>query len=527
MGDILRENPPVDTALVNKIIGAPVISIDKYWAQADEDKVLARWDGCERKAASDAIGEKAAKYFGPLRELWKVCLRIFKLSPPIMLSPINGLQFVPRRLLAGSHSHHLFSPEACRSMAALTVHPIWKQDYQCFIDAVYYAVICRLDAFRKFTPKDDECPVLRMLNRQIDLEDGPMLREPLHQMHSNARKAVKRQRNGDKPSALSNLLYTLGKSIETVDSTKITKSEAESLQQDILPFNLQGLKSLKNAIDTMKKAQHKVDDTYKAYRELVDLSEELPSRDHLSQWDARAAKHLFRRFENEARFGSSTPGPDFESDHAEEQSEREAMDSNPAAGSGHVAIESPQVRGQHLNDEHTEPELSDENTSPSIGVPTGNFGTSNVSRWRSPPHFPYGDFRPRPSSNHHTTLGDGDVLRSALDKRDHVRIRQDVDNLMAQAPSMGQAEIRQLVRDENARLQSRIQDYAEENRGLQARLKAYEEDSQRLQQLDQEKRERQKVRETQDRRYRLLEAEVQSLKEKLDGQASMSLPVVL
>jgi hypothetical protein len=355
-------------------------------------------------------------------------------------------------------------------------------------------------------------------------------------MHSNARKAIKRQRNGDKPSLLSNLLYALGKSIETVDSTKLTKGEAESLQQDILPFNLQDLKSLKNAIDTMKKAQHKVDDTYKAYKELVNLSEELPSREHLSQWDARAAKHLFRRFENEARFGSSTPGPDIESDHAEEESEREAMDSNPAAGSSHVAIESPQVRGQHLNDEHTEPELSDEegvnlqaddeNTSPSIGVPTGNFGTSNVSRWRSPPHFPYGDFRPRPSSNHHTTLGDGDVLRSALDKRDHVRIRQDVDNLMAQAPSMGEAEIRQLVRDENARLQSRIQDYAEENRGLQARLKTYEEDSQPLQQLDQEKRERQKVRETQDRRYRLLEAEVQSLKEKLDAQASMSLPVV-
>lgn len=38
--EISWENPPVDTALVNEIIGAPVIRIDKYWTQADEDRSL-------------------------------------------------------------------------------------------------------------------------------------------------------------------------------------------------------------------------------------------------------------------------------------------------------------------------------------------------------------------------------------------------------------------------------------------------------------------------------------------------------
>ncbi|KAH7252524.1 hypothetical protein BKA59DRAFT_510624 [Fusarium tricinctum] len=450
-------------------------------------------------------------------------------------------------------------------MAALIVHPIWQQDYQRFIGVLSYAVICRLDECRKFAPRDDECPVLRILNQRIDLEEGLMLREPLHKMHSEARKAVRRQRNGDKPSALSNLLYALGKSITTMDPTK---NEAESLEQDILPFNLQDLRSLKDAID--KQAQHKFDESYTTFKELVNLSVELPSKNDLRQWDARAVTYLFRRYENEARFGSVTPGPDVEdddieedvtSDEVEEESERpagipifgfEATDSNPTARSD-VAVESP----QHLNDDHIEPELSDEegfnpqadDIGPSIEVPSGNAGASHRLRSPppppppSPPQWAYHSFTPRPSNNRRPTLGDVLALRIAIHSRNNAQMREDIDNLMAQ-PSMGEAEIRQLIRDENSSLQSLIQDHAEENRGLQARLEAHEEDSQRLQtQLDQEKRKRQKGRETQWQRYRLLEAEVrslkeegrryglleaevQSLKERLDAQSTMSLPVV-
>ncbi|KAM0273478.1 hypothetical protein ACHAPA_001632 [Fusarium lateritium] len=97
---------------------------------------------------------------------------------------------------------------------------------------------------------------------------------------------------------------------------------------------------------------------------------------------------------------------------------------------------------------------------------------------------------------------------------------------MAQAPSMGEAKIRELIKDENASLQRRIKVYTEENRGLQDRLTSCEVDSQRLKRkLAQEKRKRQKARDRQDQHYLLLEAEVKPLKERLNTQSSMSLAV--
>ncbi|EXM26243.1 hypothetical protein V3481_013961 [Fusarium oxysporum f. sp. vasinfectum] len=67
--------------------------INDDWDQADEDEIEAKWQRSERKKSSDHVGTRK-KNDDPLRDLWRVCVRFFKQTPPVLFSPYNRLQFV-------------------------------------------------------------------------------------------------------------------------------------------------------------------------------------------------------------------------------------------------------------------------------------------------------------------------------------------------------------------------------------------------------------------------------------------------
>ncbi|KAG4277216.1 hypothetical protein FPRO04_07513 [Fusarium proliferatum] len=110
------ENAEVTLEKVTEIIGDEDPVANEDWDQTAEDRIEALWEASKRKTSSDKLGTRGNND-DPLCELWRLCLRFMKQAPPIMLSPINGLQFTGERQSATSGD--LFSKPACQAMSKL------------------------------------------------------------------------------------------------------------------------------------------------------------------------------------------------------------------------------------------------------------------------------------------------------------------------------------------------------------------------------------------------------------------------
>ncbi|SCV54018.1 uncharacterized protein FFB14_13426 [Fusarium fujikuroi] len=87
---ILRSHHSVPLHEMTDILRDGDSLINEDWKQDDEDAIEARWQASRRKKSSDHVGTRD-KNDGPLRDLWRVCVRFFKQMPPVLLSPFNRL----------------------------------------------------------------------------------------------------------------------------------------------------------------------------------------------------------------------------------------------------------------------------------------------------------------------------------------------------------------------------------------------------------------------------------------------------
>ncbi|KAG9498451.1 hypothetical protein J7337_009256 [Fusarium musae] len=289
-----EENPEVTLEMVTEIIGDRDPVDDDDWDQTAEDRMIARWETSSRKTSLDKVGTRKNND-DPLREVWRFCLRFMKQAPPIMLSPINSLQFMPARKKDFALSSHLFTLTACATLAKLFVHPLWRGDYRTFVDALKFTVLCRVSARANVSlslrwPHD--CPVIRELTARLSRADtGPTLPDTLHNIHQAARDTV--SGSGDRGSVFSEVLFRIG---QTVVAESPSQAEKAQLQEGIIPFQGKDLEVIKKAIDdlalTDDRVQFPVEDVYAAFK-FVGHRLELPSKLQLQSFDARACKQVF------------------------------------------------------------------------------------------------------------------------------------------------------------------------------------------------------------------------------------------
>ncbi|KAF5575868.1 hypothetical protein FPCIR_12919 [Fusarium pseudocircinatum] len=287
------ENSEVTLEMVTEIIGDRDPVNDDDWDQAAEDRMIARWEVSSRKTSSDKVGTRKNND-DPLREVWRFCLRFMKQAPPIMLSPVNSLQFMPARKKDFVLSSDLFTLTACGTLAKLFIHPLWRGDYRTFVDAVKFTALCRVNARTNVSLSlwwPNHCPVIQELNARLMRADtGPGLPDTLQDLHVAARETV--SGSVDSESVFSEVLFRIG---QTVVAESPSQAEKAELRQGIIPFQGKDLDVIKKAIDdlalTDDRVQFSVEDVYAAFK-LVGHRLELPSKLQLQSFDARACKQL-------------------------------------------------------------------------------------------------------------------------------------------------------------------------------------------------------------------------------------------
>ncbi|KAF4415651.1 hypothetical protein FACUT_13211 [Fusarium acutatum] len=291
------ENAEVTLEMVTEIIGDEDPVGDEGWDQAAEDRITVSWEMSSRKRSSDKVGTRGNND-DPLRELWRFCLRFMKQAPPIMLSPVNGLQFMPTRQKSNFDiSSDLFTQAACVTMAQLVVHPLWSGNHRPFIDALIFAALCRVDAKANISLTlqwPAHCPVIQGLNAR--LTEAANTRQPLpdtlQKLHIAAREAVHRRGDVDKESVFSEALFCIGKNVVAESASE---AELAQLRQGIVPFQGKDLNAIKKALDDMiftdGRMPFSVDDIHAVFK-FVGHRGEIPSRQLLQSLDARACKQL-------------------------------------------------------------------------------------------------------------------------------------------------------------------------------------------------------------------------------------------
>ncbi|KAF5600419.1 hypothetical protein FPANT_2434 [Fusarium pseudoanthophilum] len=355
-----EENARVILEMVTGIIGDGDPVGDDGWDQAAEDRMIARWEASSRKTSSDKVGTRRNND-DPLREVWRFCLRFLKETLPIMLSSINGLQFMPARMPprpAGparqrdiALSSDLFTLSACGTLSKLVVHPLWYGDYHIFLDALKFAALCRVDAKANIVSSlrwPAHCPVIQGLNARLIEGTGSVLPDTLQNLHLAARGAA--SGSEVRESVFSEVLFRIGL---TAVAESPWKAEKTQLRQGIIPFQGKDLDVIKNAIDelasTDDRVQFSIEEVYIAFKS-VGTRGEIPSREQLQSLDARACKQL----SEEGTTSSRIPEETEEANRSTASSQRRGRSRSPLAqGPDQFPFRlRSRLRSPHLNESH-------------------------------------------------------------------------------------------------------------------------------------------------------------------------------
>lgn len=111
-----------------------------------------------------------------LKVLWKTCLRVFRVSPNVLLSVINHLQYGEQN---NGTVKAVFSSEFSKLLSSLIVHPAWGYNYRKLRMALQFVDICRIESSERWPLTRDifdhtiDCHALELLRVRFDeLEPG-------------------------------------------------------------------------------------------------------------------------------------------------------------------------------------------------------------------------------------------------------------------------------------------------------------------------------------------------------------------
>jgi hypothetical protein len=333
-----------------------------------ESEAMRLYDASESKVDYEKFNPREntnSPTVNEFKSLWKVCLRVFDLSPVMMLSPIHGLKYrsVVRQNTQQSESSQahqrseslddpeqsestqapgqskpskakpsevIFSPDFCRYLTTLIVHPCWQCDHVPFILALQYTVKCRIDN-RAPWPSTELADVDPSLKALRDMFDNPN-REPdsIKDMFKHARDTHIEGEN----TIFSDFLHFIG------DLVHQTPSDARQPQAylgvEALPVTIKDLKALIAAVKDFDWVQESwncsPDDVWKAYR-----AERGMAKDELPRTNAQTKAYTRRSLMDVCRHIANQIQPHDNLSGSERLDQRASGDGNPRTNNEAVA----------------------------------------------------------------------------------------------------------------------------------------------------------------------------------------------
>lgn len=241
--DLLRhylkhERPPVTDNDLEDIVGPEQPSFDDEWSQADEDRLRSEWDQSNEK---QSLAHVSRNTLPP----WKIAMRLFRLTPVAIISPLQNLVYQPLPARGSATASPIHSEAFSTNLASILSHPFWESQIVRLVLALQYAVICRLDD-RRHWEVPGFCDALRELTAAMD-ESPPELLNSIHEMHVEARsKCVP----GRPPSAMSDFLEHLGNTAAKARYLTMPSIEMECFGRQVYPVTVKDLDVLIVALNT-------------------------------------------------------------------------------------------------------------------------------------------------------------------------------------------------------------------------------------------------------------------------------------
>ncbi|KAM0288256.1 hypothetical protein ACHAO9_007160 [Fusarium lateritium] len=246
---LLQRRPPVPWSNIRQHLELTTGAINDTWTQEDEDAILEIWNECPAKGRNMDTPQ-----FGNMLTLHKYFVRVLKASPNWVIPPFYGLHHQPAGN-SGTGNSDIFSKRVCETLASLVLHPCFEAECTRLVWALQYTIICRLDDRRCTTASNkglkNSCPALKYLYGEMRA-GVDILPEPLHSMHTSARKRA--LEIGNTPSHWSDLLHHIGEKVLTSDRSKppVFPELMTYLGFQVLPLTLWDVLVVTEAVDTME-----------------------------------------------------------------------------------------------------------------------------------------------------------------------------------------------------------------------------------------------------------------------------------
>ncbi|RYC85596.1 hypothetical protein BFJ63_vAg11566 [Fusarium oxysporum f. sp. narcissi] len=296
----LDERPPITIDKINEVMRpSPAVDFANRRPEIEEGAMKLYNASNEKEDYDNFDPEKNTPVVKEFKALWKVCLRLWEISPTVLISPMCGLRYFPATPKRGGRANQaVFSPEFSKLFAELIPHPCWNFEHERFLLALQYVVKCRVDNRSPWPHKDAkerECPAIEALFNMFDESGyGEM---SLHEMHKSARESVV----GDRVSGFSDFLYFIGQKV------KKDAVEQEQIYHGIpgLPITIGDMKTLTNAVtnfnwpdESWRCSPGEIYEAFRAERTRTTGRNELPATgDQLKEYLGRSLKDVFRDIE--------------------------------------------------------------------------------------------------------------------------------------------------------------------------------------------------------------------------------------
>ncbi|KAG5797241.1 hypothetical protein H9Q69_003710 [Fusarium xylarioides] len=209
----LKENcTPLNIADLDSYVGELFRPSGNGWTESLERSMNVMWrDGIYNMAKerlAEAVQNKKGTTTPQLLNLWKICLRILKVTPVRLISFLELLEYHPDRA-------HLdvFSKQFCTALASLILHQAMKAKKQRIVICLQYAVLCRMDDRRiwPLSSSTSKCPVIAAMIEVMKQAKDRKSDRPIHDVLISCFLAC--EEKGEKPSETANLLQQIGKTV--------------------------------------------------------------------------------------------------------------------------------------------------------------------------------------------------------------------------------------------------------------------------------------------------------------------------
>ncbi|KAF5668070.1 hypothetical protein FHETE_5336 [Fusarium heterosporum] len=270
------------------------------WTEAQEHQVTILFRDLGLHDSRDRI---TGNSHSCLLTLFKICLRVLRVSPVFLISPVFNLRFLGTGAGATRMDPNIFSRKFCSALSGLIVHPSIEAKPEILVSMLQFAVICRLDHRHGWVIDKiiGNCPALSMMATEMKrtMDSDLELCRSISEIHDHCRSSVIAQ--GRDTSCLSDILHGISElTAEAAENPEIPRPNPESTHQfghDVFIVTVEDLELVIRAIDALHSTNPTTTctvqvalATYKTAKKGI----ELPAAKNLSQYWERSMKKVMR-----------------------------------------------------------------------------------------------------------------------------------------------------------------------------------------------------------------------------------------